>query len=145
MAIGGQRVMWCGYWPISRQHGDVLLSSSHGKMCCESIIHLKKIILPYWWSNANPWLHAYKLECIHGILTLCALCYKYIARSIMRMTAFLHIELLTITRSCANTTCDFKRCGGAMKPTIRSNGIKNHLDLYQEQKHPNLIMLIVFR
>jgi len=31
MATGGQRVMWCGYWPISRQHGDVMPSSSHGK------------------------------------------------------------------------------------------------------------------
>jgi len=20
---GGQKVMWCAYWPISRQHGDV--------------------------------------------------------------------------------------------------------------------------
>ena len=38
MATGGQRVMWCGYWPISRQHGDVMPSSSHGKMHHE--IHL---------------------------------------------------------------------------------------------------------
>ena len=38
MATGGQRVMWCGYWPISRQYGDVMPSSSHGKMRHE--IHL---------------------------------------------------------------------------------------------------------
>jgi len=38
MTTGGQRVMWCGYWPISRQDGDVMPSSSHGKMCHE--IHL---------------------------------------------------------------------------------------------------------
>jgi len=38
MATGGHRVMWCGYWPISRQHGDVMPSSSHGKMHHE--IHL---------------------------------------------------------------------------------------------------------
>ena len=38
MATGGQRVMWCGYWPISRQHGDVMPSSSHGKTRHE--IHL---------------------------------------------------------------------------------------------------------
>ena len=35
MAIGGQRVMWCGCWPISRQHGDVMPSSFHGKKCHE--------------------------------------------------------------------------------------------------------------
>ena len=49
--------------------------------------------------------------------------------------------LLTIT-----TMCDFER-GGAMKPIIGSswnNGVKNCLDLYQVQKRPNLIMLIVF-
>jgi len=29
--LEGKRVMWCGYWPISRQHGDVMPSGSHGK------------------------------------------------------------------------------------------------------------------
>ena len=38
MATGGQGVMWCGYWPISRQHGDVMPSSSHGNKCHE--LHL---------------------------------------------------------------------------------------------------------
>ena len=38
MATGGQRVLWCGYWPMSRQHGDVMPSSSHSKIRHE--IHL---------------------------------------------------------------------------------------------------------
>ena len=27
-----QRVMWCRYWPIIKQHGDVMPFNSHGKM-----------------------------------------------------------------------------------------------------------------
>jgi len=38
MATGGQSVMWCQYWAISRQHSDVTPSSSHGKKCHK--IHL---------------------------------------------------------------------------------------------------------
>jgi len=52
------------------------------------------------------------------------------------------LRLLTVTN-----TCDFER-GGATKPIIgssRNNGVKNRLDLYQVQKLPSMIMLIVFR
>ena len=35
--LEGKKDMWCGYWPISRQHGDVMLSSFHGKRCHESM------------------------------------------------------------------------------------------------------------
>jgi len=64
----------------------------------------------------------------------------------MYACTFVFFELLTKTRSRANTTCDFER-GGATKPIIGSSwnsGVKNHLDLYQVWKHSNLIMLIVF-
>jgi len=37
MATGGQRIMRYGYWPISRQHGDVVPSSSHGKSAMKFI------------------------------------------------------------------------------------------------------------
>ena len=33
MATGGRRVVWFRHGPISRQHGDVMLSSSHSKKC----------------------------------------------------------------------------------------------------------------
>ena len=61
-----------------------------------------------------------KVECIHGILTLCTLHYKHAARSIPCTPAFFFIfELLTIARSHVNTMCDFKR-SGATKPIIGS-------------------------
>jgi len=83
-----------------------------------------------------------KLECIHGILTPHTS--LYVARSIPPV--FLHmgvrVALLTVT-----TMCNFER-GGATKlitESSRNNGAKNCLDLYQVQKHPSMIMLIVFR
>ena len=89
-------------------------------------------------AQTPPQLH---VECIHGIFTLHA-CW-YVARPIppvfLRMGV--RVALLTVT-----TTCDFER-GGATKLIIGStwnNGVKNRLDLYQVQKHSNLIMLIVF-
>ena len=54
------------------------------------------------------------------------------------------VRVLLLT---ATTTCEFER-GGATKPIIGSswnNGVKNRLDLYQVQKRPSMIMLIVFR
>ena len=48
MATGRQRVMWCEYWPISRLHGDVMPSSSHGKKCHgihqECIIYIPNLV-----------------------------------------------------------------------------------------------------
>ena len=86
--------------------------------------------------------HKQQLECIHGILTLHAS--LYVARSIPPVFSCMGVwvSLLTVT-----TTCDFER-GGATKPIIGSswnNGVKNRLDLYQVQKRPYMIMLIVFR
>jgi len=81
------------------------------------------------------------LECIHGIPTPHAS--LYVARSILpvflRMGVWVFVAAIT-------TTCGFER-GGATKPIIGSswnNGVKNCLDLYQVQKRPNLILLIVF-
>ena len=70
----------------------------------------------------------YKLECIHGIP---------------------HVPLHTLPdrfHLYVATMRDFER-GGAMKLIIGSswnNGVNNHLDLYQVQKRPSMIMLIVF-
>jgi len=82
-----------------------------------------------------------QLECIHGIHT--PRTSPYVARSIppvvLRMG--IRVALLTVT-----TMCDFER-GGATKPIIGSSwnsSVKNHLDLYQVQKRPSMIMLIVF-
>ena len=53
----------------------------------------------------------------------------------------IRVALLTVT-----TTCDFER-GGARKPIIGSswnNGARNRLNMYQVQKRPSIIMLIVF-
>jgi len=35
--------MWCRYWPISRQHGDVMLSMSHGKIAMKHLYYFTKI------------------------------------------------------------------------------------------------------
>ena len=86
--------------------------------------------------------HQIQLECIHGMLTLRAS--LYIARSIPPVFSRMRVQVAFLT---VTTTCDFER-GGAMKPIIWSswnNSVKNCLDLYQVQKRPSMIVLIVFR
>jgi len=70
-----------------------------------------------------------KLERIHGILTLHT---SSLLPDQLHVRLYFHVlELLTITRLCADTMCDFKR-GGATKPIIGSsqnNSVKNCVSL----------------
>ena len=74
MTTGGQRVMWCGYWPISRQYGDIMPSSFHGKMRHE--IHLYRntndVIMHSWMQEEIDTAHGaciyrVQLNTSHGI------------------------------------------------------------------------------
>ena len=107
----GKQIMWCGYWPISRQHSDVMPYSSHSQdvidkpeeyTCTHEILHVHVVhpMLSFVWMvrmsvvrRGAGWLYCAPLVCFFAVITTttCACCPAPFCLDLLRQTSKQHL------------------------------------------------------